>query len=80
MVRNATLYSSAYLAAERRERYAVGGVLTLEPAAPEAELNPAAAHLIDLRHGDRERTRQPERRRGHHGPEPDAAGLDGQGA
>src|SRR6185295_8994086 len=28
--------------AERRERYAVGGVLTLEPAAPEAQLNPAA--------------------------------------
>ena len=43
----------------------------------EAELNPAAAHLVDLRHGDRERPRQPERRRGHHGAEPDAAGLDG---
>src|SRR5690242_2721823 len=42
-----------------RERDAVGGVLTFEPAAPEAELNPAAAHLVDLCHGDRERTWQP---------------------
>ena len=45
------------------ERDAVGGVLGLEPAGAEAELDPAAAHLVDLRDRDRERAGQPERRR-----------------
>ena len=34
--------------AERRERDAVRGVLPLEPAAAQAELDPAAAHRVDL--------------------------------
>ena len=43
----------------------------------EAELDPPAAHLVDLGHRDRERAGQPERCRAHQRPEPDAAGLDG---
>ena len=47
----------------------------LEPAGADAELDPAAAHRVDLRHGDGERTGQAEGRRGHQGAEPDPAGF-----
>ena len=39
------------------ERDAVGGVLVVVPAGADAELDPAAAHLVDLGHGDGERAR-----------------------
>ena len=41
---------------EGRERDGVGLVLGLVPARTQTELDPAAAHLVDLRHGDGERT------------------------
>ena len=47
-----------------RERDAVGGVLAVVPAGAEAELDPAAAHLVDARDRDRERARVPEGGRG----------------
>jgi hypothetical protein len=50
---------------QRRERHAVGRVLGVEPARAQAELDPAAAHLVDLRDGDGQRPRQPEGGAGH---------------
>ena len=38
--------------ATRRERDAVGGVLGVVPAGADAELDPAAAHVVDLGHGE----------------------------
>ena len=61
-----------------RERDAVGGVLGLEPAGPDAELHPAAAHLVDLRDRDRQGSGQPEGGRRHERAEPDPGGLAGQ--
>ena len=66
--------------AQRRERDAVGGVLGLVPAGPDTEVDPAAAQLVDLGHGDGQRPGQPEGGRGDHGAEPDAPGLQGQRA
>ena len=63
---------------QRRERDAVGGVLGLEPAGADAELDPAAAHLVDLGHRDRQRPGQPEGGRRHQRAQPDPAGLAGQ--
>ena len=63
---------------QRRERDAVGGVLGLEPARADAELDPAAAHLVDLRDRDRQRPGQPEGGRRHQRAQPDPAGLPGQ--
>ena len=60
-----------------RERDAVRRVLLLEPAGADAELDPAAAHLVDVRHADRERAGEPEGRARHHRAEPDRAGLAG---
>ena len=57
--------------AERRERDAVGAVLRVEPAGAEPELDPAAAHLVDLGDADGERAGQPERGRGDQRAEPD---------
>ena len=62
----------------RGERDAVGGVLPLVPPGADAELDPPAAHLVDLRHRDRERSRVAERRRRHQRPEPDAARVPGE--
>ncbi len=45
---------------QRREGDAVRLVLAGVPAGAEPELDPAAAHLVDLRDGDRERPGQPE--------------------
>ena len=63
--------------AEGLERHSVGGVLGVVPPGTEAELGPAAAHVVHLRHLDGEQSRQAERRRGHHGAQPDAVGLPG---
>ena len=63
---------------ERRERDAVGRVLGLVPAGAEPELDPAAAHLVDLGHGDRERAGVPERRRRDERAEADRGRLAGQ--
>ena len=60
------------------ERDAVGAVLAVEPARAQAELDPAAAHLVDLRDRDRERAGEPEGRRGHQRAEPDRVGVAGQ--
>jgi len=57
-------------------------VLAREPPRAEAELDAAAAHLVDARDGDRERARVAEGSRGDQRAEPDPAGLDretGQG-
>ncbi len=62
----------------RWERQPVSGVLGVEPAGPQAELDPPAAHLVDLRDGDRQRPGRPERHRRHQRAEPDPLGLDGQ--
>jgi hypothetical protein len=62
----------------RRERDAVGGVLGVEPARADAQLDPAAAHLVHLGDADRQRARQPERGRAHQGAEPDRGRLPGQ--
>src|ERR1035437_10678183 len=59
--------------AERLERYPVRRVLSLQPAGAETELDPAAAHLVDLSHDDGQRARQPERRRTHQRPAPGTA-------
>ncbi len=66
--------------AQRRERDPVGGVLRVEPAGAEAELDPSATHLVHLRDRDRdgERAGQPEGRRADEGPQPDRAGVAGQ--
>jgi hypothetical protein len=61
-----------------RERHAVGGVLGVEPAGAEAELHPAAAHLVHLGHAHRQRPWPPERHRAHQRAEPDPGGLQGQ--
>src|SRR3546814_19161578 len=53
-------------------------VLILEPPGTDAELYAPTAHLVDLRDLDREDTRVPEGRRGHHRPEPDRRGVPGQ--
>jgi hypothetical protein len=66
--------------AHARKRHAVGLVLTLEPAGTEAELDAPAGHLVDLRHGDRERTGIAEGRRRHQRAEADTLGLPGQRA
>jgi hypothetical protein len=55
-------------------------VLRLEPARAEPELDPAAAHRVDLRDLDGEQPGQPEGRRRDHRAEADAAGLPGQRA
>ena len=61
-----------------RERDAVGPVLAVEPARTQPELDAAAAHLVDARHGDRERAGAPEGGRGDQGAEPDRGGVAGQ--
>jgi len=53
-------------------------VLLLEPAGAEAELDPAARHLVDLGNLDREDPRRPVGHRGDEGAEADARGLPGQ--
>ena len=57
--------------AERREWNAVGDVFGLVPTGAESEFNPAARHLVDLRHADRKRTRMPKGGRRHQGAEAD---------
>jgi hypothetical protein len=52
-------------------------VLGLEPSRAQPELDPAAAHLVDLRDADREDAGVAERRRRHQSAEPDPAGLAG---
>src|SRR5262249_39112514 len=64
--------------ADGRKRDAIGAVLVLVPAGAEPELDPPAAHLVDLGHGDGEWTRVPEGGRGEQRAEPDARGLPGQ--
>ena len=64
--------------AEGREGDGVGLVLGLVPARAEAELDPAAAHLVDLRHGDREGTGVAERGRRDERAEADRGGLAGE--
>jgi hypothetical protein len=64
--------------AERREGDGVGLVLGLVPAGAEAQLDAAAAHLVDLRHRDGERARMAEGGRGHQRAQPDALGVSGQ--
>jgi hypothetical protein len=63
---------------QRRERQGVGPVLGLVPAGAEAEVHPAAAHLVHLGDGDGQRARRPERGRRDQRAEPDPAGLAGQ--
>jgi hypothetical protein len=60
------------------EGNAVGLVLLLEPTCAEAEFDPAAGHLVDLRDLDGEHAGQPEGAGGHQGAEPDALGLTGE--
>ena len=64
--------------ADRREGDAEGGVLLLEPARAQPELDPPAAHLVDPGDGHGERPGQPERGRADQGAEPDAAGVAGE--
>jgi hypothetical protein len=64
--------------AERGERDAVGGVLVGEPARADAQLHPAAAHLVDLRDRDGQRAGEPEGTGRHQGPQSDPAGLAGE--
>ena len=47
-------------------------VLLLRPTRAEREGDPSAAHGVDLRDRDGERSRQAERRRAHHRAEPHA--------
>ena len=61
--------------AGRRERDAVAGVLLLEPARSQPELDPATAHLVDLGHLDRQRSRVPEGGRRHQRAQPDRGRL-----
>ena len=70
-------FQSIEALAQRREGDAVGRVLCVEPTGPEAQLHPAAAHGVDLRHSDGQRARQPEGRRGQQSAQPDAVGLPG---
>src|SRR6185437_689677 len=65
---------------EGREREGVGGVLGVVPARAEAELDPSAAHRVDLRHLDGEQAGRAESRRRHERAEPDALGLAGDTA
>ena len=60
------------------EREAVGRVLAVVPPRAEADLDAPAAHGVDLRDGDRERPRGPERDRRDEGAEPDGAGVTRQ--
>jgi hypothetical protein len=53
-------------------------VLGFVPSGADPELDATVAHLVDLRHRDRERPRQPEGRRGHQGAQPDRRGVAGQ--
>ena len=53
-------------------------MLGLEPARADAQLDPTAAHLVDLGDRDRQRAGQPEGGRRHQGAQADPAGLAGQ--
>src|SRR5204862_7608338 len=64
---------------DRWERDPVRGVLAVVPARAEAELDPSAAHLVDLRDRDRERSWVPERHGCHEGAEPDARRVAREG-
>jgi hypothetical protein len=55
-------------------------MLGLEPAGAQAQLDPAAAHRVDLGHGDGQQAGEPEGGRGDQRAEPDAAGLPSQRA
>ncbi len=61
-----------------REGDAVGGVLGLVPAGAEAQLDPAAGHLVDLGDLDGEHAGQPEGGGGHQRAQADPGGLPGQ--
>src|SRR5690606_33480341 len=63
----------------RGERDAVRGVLGLEPARTEPELDAPAGHLVDLRDLDSEHPRVAEGHRGHERAEADAARLAREG-
>ena len=63
-----------------RERDSVGAMFGLEPARTEAQLDPPAAHRVDLGDRDRQRSGQPERGRRDERAEPDAGRLTRHGA
>src|SRR5687768_11937042 len=63
---------------EGREGDAVGAVLVVVPAGADAQLDATARHLVDLRHRDRERARQPEGRGGDQRAEADPLGVAGE--
>ena len=50
-------------------------MLLLEPACTKPELDPAAAHRVDLRNRDRKRPRKAESCRSQQGPEPNPLGV-----
>jgi len=59
-------------------RDAVRGVLGVEPAASQAQLDPSARHLVDLSHRDGERAGQPERHGRDQRAEADGGGVTRQ--
>ena len=63
---------------DRRERQPELAVLELVPAGADADLDPAAAHLIDGRHDLGEDARVPERDRRHQHAQTDPVGVAGQ--
>ena len=65
--------------AQGRELEAVGGVLGVVPAGAQAELDPAARHVVDLGHLDGEQAGWAEGGAGDEGAQPDALGLTGDG-
>ena len=60
---------------ERRVRMPHAAVFLLVPAGSESQHDAPVAHRVDLSHGDRQRSREPERRGAHHRAQPDPFGL-----
>ena len=64
--------------ARRRERQPVGVVFVFVPARSEPDVDPAAAHMVDLGDDHREGPHGPERGRRHQSAEPDRTGVPSQ--